>query len=185
MSATVRRNRPHRTPARPARTGAGFTLIEIMIVVVIIGILAAITVPQLTSVTTEARQTMLRDEVRSLRNQLQVYRCQHRDVPAGYPGGDIAATPDAATFVGHMTQYTDASGNISPTPSATFKYPPYLSKMPENSVTRKDGVLVVTGSGFPDPDEAQPYGWIYNAQTNKIIPNLSGTDLRNVPFTDY
>jgi general secretion pathway protein G len=163
----------------------GFTLIEIMIVIVILGILAAIAVPQMTSATTEARQTMLKDELRFLRSQLLVFRAQHLDVPAGYPGGDLAATPDAATFVGHLTQFTDATGNISASGSATFKYPPYLSKIPENSVSKKDGVLIVTGATMPAADEAQPYGWIYNPEKHQIIANLQGTDLHNIAFTDY
>ena len=178
MLATLRNNRP-----RHARHG--FTLIEILIVVVIIGILAGITIPQFTSATTEARETMLRDEMRFMRSQLVIYRAQHRDTPAGYPGGNLGATPDAATFVAHMTQHTDASGNYNATGSDTYKYPPYLSQIPENPITKKDGVWVVTGAGFPDPDESQPYGWIYNAELGKIIPNLTGTDLRNIPFTQY
>jgi prepilin-type N-terminal cleavage/methylation domain-containing protein len=170
---------------RPRHPRHGFTLIEILIVVVIIGILAGITIPQFTSATTEARETMLRDEVRFMRNQLVIYRAQHRDTPAGYPGGDRLAAPDAATFVGHMTQHTDSIGNYNATGSATFRYPPYLTKIPENPITKKDGVWVVTGAGFPAPDESQPYGWIYNAELSKIIPNLAGTDLRNIPFTQY
>ena len=175
----------HRTTRLQARVLRGFTLIEIMIVIVILGVLAAITVPQLSSATAEARQAMLKDELRFFRNQLMVFRAQHRDVSAGYPGGNTTAAPDEATVIGQLTQYTDVSGNISPTGSPTFKYPPYLSKIPENPVSRKDGIWVVTGAGFPDPDDARPYGWIYNPQINKLIANLPGTDLNNVPFTSY
>jgi type II secretion system protein G len=182
MSATIRSTLLRRS-ARTLRSG--FTLIEIMIVIVILGILAGIVVPQLTSATTEAKQAMLKDELRFFRNQLQVFRAQHRDVPAGYPGGNLAAAPDATTFIGHMTKNTDATGNYSDTASDTFRYPPYLSKIPENPVTKKDGVLVVTGTTVPDPDDSQPYGWIYNAETNRLVANLEGTDLRNIPFTSY
>jgi len=170
---------------RRARRGAGFTLIEIMIVVVILGILAAIAVPQLSSATAESRQAMLKDELRFLRNQLQVFRAQHRDVSAGYPGGNVGAAPDEATLVGEMTQYTDADCNISAAGSATFKYPPYISKMPENAVSKKDRVWVVTGAALPAADESQPYGWIYNPEINKFAANLEGTDLNNVPYTAY
>jgi len=173
--------------ARPARRAfaAGFTLIEIMIVVVILGILAAIAVPQLSSATAESRQAMLKDELRFLRNQLLVYRAQHNDVPAGYPGGNLAATPDEPTLVADLTQYTDASGNISAVGSSTFKYPPYLSKMPENPITKKDGVWVVTGAALPAADQNQPYGWIYAPEVNKLAANLEGTDLNNVPYNTY
>src|SRR4051812_17658862 len=184
MSATFR-STSLRLSSTGARRGAGFTLIEIMIVVVILGILAAIAVPQLSSATAESRQAMLKDELRFLRNQLMVFRAQHNDVSAGYPGGNLGATPDEATLLGHLTQYTDAIGSISATGSTTFKYPPYLSKMPENAVSKKDAVWVVTGSSLPPADESQPYGWIYNPEINRFAANLEGTDLNNVPYTAY
>jgi len=101
---------------------------------------------------------MLKDELRFLRNQLQVFRAQHRDVSAGYPGGNPGAALDEATLVGELTHYTDVDCNISAVNSATYKYPPYISKMPQNPVNKKDGVWVITGGSLPATDESQPYG---------------------------
>jgi len=187
MSAAIQStaSRPDRSRARRGAPAAGFTLIEILIVVVILGILAAIAIPQLSSATAESRQAMLKDELRFLRNQLMVFRAQHQDVAAGYPGGNIGATPDEPTLLGHLTQHTDAFGNISATASTTFKYPPYISKMPENPVNKKDRVWVVTGSTMPTADESQPFGWIYNPELNKFTANLEGSDLNNVSYPAY
>ena len=90
-----------------------FTLIEILIVVIILGILAAIVIPQFSSASNQARESTLKDCLRYLREQIGIYKMQHNDVPPGYPSGNQSATPDAPTFLSQMTQYTDIAGNVS------------------------------------------------------------------------
>ena len=171
---------------RKARRRGGFTLIEILIVVVILGILAAMLVPNLTGASREAKEAVLRDELRFLRQQVRIFTIQHRDVAPGYPAGNTATTPDEATFVEHMTMYTSERCATSATASAVYRYPPYLSKLPPNPLTSSSGVWVVTtGTAMPDADESQPYGWIYNPRTMQIRPNLVGTDMRNTPYASY
>jgi len=63
-----------------------FTLIEILIVVVILGILAAIVIPQFTDASTQASEASVRSQLQTLRGQLELYRVQHADQ---YP--DLAA----------------------------------------------------------------------------------------------
>ena len=162
----------------------GFTLIEILIVVVILGILAAILIPNLTSASREAKESMLRDNLRSLRHQLGIFKVQHRDVPPGFPNCDVTAAPTEATLADHLTLYSSEGGATSATKDATHCYGPYMSKMPANPLTNKVGVLVVTGA-MPAADETQPFGWIYNPVTNKVVPNLVGNDLLNQPYTSY
>jgi len=57
----------------------GFTLVEILIVVVILGILAAIVIPQFTDAATEASQANLVTNLQTLRSQIALYRIQHVD----------------------------------------------------------------------------------------------------------
>ena len=66
----------------------GFTLIEIMIVVVVIGILAAIVVPQFTDAASQARATSMRYTTDPrCENQVEVYRVRNsQSVPGGNSG---------------------------------------------------------------------------------------------------
>jgi general secretion pathway protein G len=59
----------------------GFTLVEILIVVIILGILGVMVIPQFTSATQSARSAMLMDDLRVMRTQLEVFKAQHQGVP--------------------------------------------------------------------------------------------------------
>src|SRR6185295_7253169 len=89
--------RQFRRPPRsaPSARTAAFTLIEILIVVVILGILATIVVPQFSNASINAKENTLKDELRYLRTQIVVYKAQHHDIAPGYPGGDNTATATA------------------------------------------------------------------------------------------
>ena len=170
------------------RRGArGFTLIEILIVVVILGIVAAIVMPELSSASRQAREGVLKDDVRFMREQITRYMIQHDDDAPGYPaGGDTTQVPTEADFVNQMTRYTDPLGNTAAAYSNTFKFGPYLTKIPENPLSSKSGILVVANNApIPAPDLSQPYGWMYKPQTLQFIPNIPGTDLDGRPYTSY
>ena len=54
-----------------------FTLIEILIVVVILGILAAIVIPQFTDASEEAMTSSLKSQLQTLRSQIELYRVKN------------------------------------------------------------------------------------------------------------
>jgi len=64
------------------RNTRGFTLIEILIVVVILGILAAIVIPQFSSASQEASISSVRSQLQTLRSQVELYRVQNNEYPA-------------------------------------------------------------------------------------------------------
>ncbi|MHC4171078.1 MAG: type II secretion system protein [Planctomycetota bacterium] len=75
---------------------SGFTLVEILIVVVILGILAAIVIPQFTEASTEAKTSSLMTDLQTMRSQIELYKIQHND---DLPGTVGLAAPTETTFI--------------------------------------------------------------------------------------
>lgn len=70
----------------PAPRQSGFTLIEIMVVVVILGILAALVVPKIMSRPDEARAVAARQDITSLVGALKLYRLDNKRYPTTEQG---------------------------------------------------------------------------------------------------
>ena len=135
------------------KSQSGFTLVEILIVVVILGILAAIVIPQFTEASTEAKTSSLCTDLQTVRSQIELYKIQHNDnLPLPEAG-----TP--CTTWNRMTMYTDISGNTNATYTAVFKYGPYLQKIPMNQFSDK---ATITLDGTLGDDSA---GWEFNTTT--------------------
>ena len=164
----------------------GFTLIEILIVVIILGILAAIVYPELTSASRQAREGVLKDDLRFMREQIMRYRIQHDDVTPGYPPGNPAGAPNEADFIAQMTRYTDLRGNTGAAYSDVFRFGPYLTRIPDNPLTGKATILIVAnGAAIPAPDSSAAHGWMYKPETMEFVPNLTGTDLDGRAYMSY
>jgi type IV pilus assembly protein PilA len=65
------------------RSRKGFTLIELLIVVAIIGILAAVAIPQFSTYRTKGYNSNAVSDCRNLRTTLEAVQADHQ----GYPGG--------------------------------------------------------------------------------------------------
>ena len=68
------------------RSGRGFTLIEVMVVIVILGILAALVVPKIMSRPDEARAVAAKQDIASLMQALKLYRLDNRRYPSSEQG---------------------------------------------------------------------------------------------------
>src|SRR4051812_24356793 len=125
---------------RTSRKG-GFTLVEILIVVIILGILAAIVIPQFTSASQDARKNSLVSQLQTLRSQVELYKLQHLDkLPPGLNGA--AGSTAAATAWVELINKTTAA-NATGTTTA-FPFGPYLQAIPTNPLNGHSDVFVVT-----------------------------------------
>jgi len=159
-------------------TSRGFTLVEILIVVVILAILAALVVPQFSDAARVSRENVLKEDLRYLRSQIMVYEAQHNGVAPGYPNGDTAQAPDAATFLAQMSQKTNASGQVG----ASYPLGPYLSRMPDNPLNGLNTIRVV--DAWPNA-AAGTHGWVDMPGALRIAADAVGADGDGRPYFEY
>lgn len=123
----------------------GFTLVEILIVVVILGILAGLVIPQFGNASENAKSSNTVAQLQTIRGQLELYRLQHN----GYP--------TLAQLWDNLISKTTAAGVVD----ANGDFGPYLKKAPSNPYTNSSTVAV-TGAG------TVAHGWEYDATTGQI-----------------
>ncbi|MGC9455172.1 MAG: prepilin-type N-terminal cleavage/methylation domain-containing protein [Phycisphaerae bacterium] len=167
------------------RRATAFTLVEILIVVVLLGVLAAVVVPSFSNASQSARCSMLLDNLRIMRTQVQVFKAQHNDVAPGYPGLDNTAAPTEEAFVDHMTMATTVSGDVAAPGTGGYPYGPYLREIPENPVNGRASVRVLAdGDAFP-AEAANTHGYVYQPATGILKADSTGTDEGGRAFFDY
>jgi len=143
------------------QTERAFTLAEILIVVIILAILAAITVSQFQAGPIEARSVNLRENLSKIRMQLALYRQQHN----GYPS--------AANIEQQMTEFTNLQGDCASARSTEFRYPPLLEQMPGNPITGSKQVRTTNDPSITTPHAAADGGWWYNEATGHFHADLT------------
>ena len=131
-----------------------FTLVELLIVVIILGILAAVVIPQFSDASTETRMSSLAENLQIIRKQIDLYRQHHN------------ANPGQATIADQLTKKTDPDGTVN----ATGKYGPYLQRIPMNPFT-----VGGTGNDITNTAAATTKAWFYDATTGVFKANDSGT----------
>src|SRR3954466_2395972 len=158
----------------------GFTLIEILIVVIILGILAAIVIPQFTNASKEAKQSSLVTMVQSLRSQIALFKLQHNDyLPGTAPLN--GATFDGTAFWDQMSLFSDVTGATNATKTSQFDKGPYMQSTPKNplcptvansSNVEEAGAIT---NGLP-ANASAVVGFIYDYQGGAGSGKIWGTD---------
>jgi prepilin-type N-terminal cleavage/methylation domain-containing protein len=164
---------------RTARSD-GFTLVELLIVVIILAILAAIVVPQFAQSTDDARDASLDSTLANMRSALDFYYQQHGEYPSVLGDGTNAANSVGA-FLGQMTRYTDVDGDAQTTQDVTHEFGPYLRKdvMPTEPWTNINALEIVTAGALGMTATAgDPGGWKFDNVTGQFIVNDATWDDR-------
>lgn len=148
-------------PRANRRSTSGFTLVEILIVVIILGVLASIVVPRFTNATDNAKYSSLKNTVKIVRGQLQMYQTQHSDWPdlTGSDGWNL------------LIQKTDEDGTLN----ANGQYGPYLQKIPANAFT---------GGSTISTDESDVQDWLYNPATGEFKAFMGDTEYDRLSVDD-
>lgn len=131
----------------------GFTLVEILIVVVILGILAAIVIPQFTDASTQSKLSSCRTTLQSMRSQIELYKIQHNDNP-----------PTLANFEDQMRRCSNAAGDTfadGKDTDAGIIYGPYMQQLPVNPWNNSKAL------------SGDTIGWVYYEDTGTIYVNAA------------
>jgi len=125
----------------------GFTLVEILVVVVILGILAAVVIPQFSPAATEAKTSRVASDLQVMRAQIGLYKIQHNDQLPGTAG---------VSFEDAMTKKTDEHGALNPVGIRG----PYVPRIPVNPFNEQPTIDEIGGTLGDGSD-----GWYYNSTT--------------------
>lgn len=137
-------------------TRNAFTLVEILIVVVILGILAAIVVPQFANASEEAAAGTTVYELEKLRRAIDVYQARWSNQFPVIEAGD-------GTWGGLVASNGE-----------------YLKAAPQNPYVGGPNARVIVLASEPDSAFQRDYGWIFDETTGRVW--AGGFDANNEPL---
>ena len=140
------------------KTNQGFTLIELMIVVAIIGILAAVAMPRFADLVRKSNEGAAKGSLGAIRSALSIYYADNEGI---WP----------ASLAGMVAIFNDAGSAAK-----------YLAAIP----VRKVGGGA-KGDGLADESIVLDDGtaWLYHPTTGDIAINSSGTDTKGVIYSSW
>lgn len=153
----------------------GFSLLELVIVVVIIGIIAAIAIPRMSRGTAGATDSALTGDLAVLRNAVELFAAEHD-----------GKYPTIGKIDQQLTLYTDSTNTSDPVAAkdATHQFGPYVRAIPKLPVGTYKGKDTFTATTPPGTAEA---GWVYDEVTGKVQANTKDNeiDAAETKYSDY
>jgi len=152
------------------RANRAFSLIELIIVVAIIGLLAAIAIPRMSRASQGAVDARLKADLAVMRNAIELYAAEHNGL-----------FPTATDWENQMVeQYSDIDGITNTTKGGEFIYGPYLKATPVLQIGPNKGSAVVAN------DTNAGTAWTYDPTTGDISANTGSlTDDSDTLYSDY
>lgn len=170
----------------------GFTLVELLIVVIILAILAAIVVPQFSAATDDAKLSALDTNLANVRAAIDLYYQQHGEYPgdltsiglacaagpSGTTGTGAADSSDA--FLDQLALFSNEASEACNKGDADFKYGPYLKKrgLAANPFTGVSTITMSTAGTLGMVSVVTNGGWKYDVVTGQFIADHTSYDDR-------
>lgn len=144
-----------------AKLNRAFTLVEILIVVVILGILAAVVIPQFVNASDEAQVGNVETQLRTLRTQIQLFRAQ--STANEFPQLAADGATGAAVWEPMITAQLLQAAPVNPRTNSAL-----ITETEETGQEGMDEALAITD-----------VGWLYNPETGEIWAASFNEDYRS------